>query len=347
MESGEFSRGKESIRAYGSIVMVGNFDVDVQHQQRVGHLFGPMPPEMRNDTALMDRIHCYLPGWDVPKISEAIKTEPLRPGLRLPQRVLDPAAVPQPGFGPARAADVRRCAQRPRPERGQQDDQRPAQADPPVARRPGPRRRPGMGGAAGAGMPAPGQGAAEADRLRRVPQHAVQLHAGQGRRREVRGHAGTPERGSRRPRSAAARPGVGHQPRRSGRGLGPVPHRGHRRTGQRRPHPEPPGAAGVLRVASSTPKQNLYAEVGGAGRRPQPKGTRVLRSSCGRTTPARAGSHSGVAALLAMCSTLHRQEPAGRAGRGRRAQPGRLDRPPPQRHRRGGARGREGCHRSS
>ena len=74
MESGEFSRGKESIRAYGSIVMVGNFEVDVQHQQRVGHLFGPMPPEMRNDTALMDRIHCYLPGWDVPKISEAIKT---------------------------------------------------------------------------------------------------------------------------------------------------------------------------------------------------------------------------------------------------------------------------------
>src|SRR5947209_6192577 len=74
MESGEFSRGKESIRAYGGIVMVGNFDVDVQHQQRVGHLFSPMPPEMRNDTALMDRIHCYLPGWDVPKISEAIKT---------------------------------------------------------------------------------------------------------------------------------------------------------------------------------------------------------------------------------------------------------------------------------
>ena len=74
MESGEFSRGKESIRAYGSVVMVGNFDVDVQHQQRVGHLFGPMPAEMRNDTALMDRIHSYLPGWDVPKISEAVKT---------------------------------------------------------------------------------------------------------------------------------------------------------------------------------------------------------------------------------------------------------------------------------
>jgi ATP-dependent Lon protease len=75
MESAEFSRGKESIRAYGSIVMVGNFEVDVQHQQRIGHLFGPMPPEMRNDTALMDRIHSYLPGWDVPKISEAVKTD--------------------------------------------------------------------------------------------------------------------------------------------------------------------------------------------------------------------------------------------------------------------------------
>ncbi len=68
MESGEFSRGKESIRADGSIVLVGNFEVDVEHQQRIGHLFGPMPPEMRDDTAYMDRIHAFLPGWDVPKI---------------------------------------------------------------------------------------------------------------------------------------------------------------------------------------------------------------------------------------------------------------------------------------
>jgi ATP-dependent Lon protease len=69
MESGEFSRGKESIRGFGSIYMVGNFDVDVAHQQRIGHLFGPMPPEMRDDTAFMDRIHAYLPGWDIPKVS--------------------------------------------------------------------------------------------------------------------------------------------------------------------------------------------------------------------------------------------------------------------------------------
>jgi ATP-dependent Lon protease len=69
MESAEFSRGKESIRADGGIVMVGNFEVDVEHQQRVGHLFGPLPPEMRNDTAFMDRIHSYLAGWDIPKFS--------------------------------------------------------------------------------------------------------------------------------------------------------------------------------------------------------------------------------------------------------------------------------------
>lgn len=75
MESGEFSRGKESIRADGSMVFVGNFDVDVEHQQRVGHLFGPLPPEMRDDTAWMDRVHCYLPGWDVPKMNRELTTD--------------------------------------------------------------------------------------------------------------------------------------------------------------------------------------------------------------------------------------------------------------------------------
>ncbi len=68
MASGEFSRGKDSIRASGGIVMVGNFDVDVEQQQRIGHLLSPMPPEMRNDTAFMDRIHSYAPGWDFPKL---------------------------------------------------------------------------------------------------------------------------------------------------------------------------------------------------------------------------------------------------------------------------------------
>jgi len=69
MAAGEFSRGKESIRAFGGIVMVGNFDVDVQQQQRIGHLFSPLPPEMQDDTAFMDRIHSYVPGWDFPKLN--------------------------------------------------------------------------------------------------------------------------------------------------------------------------------------------------------------------------------------------------------------------------------------
>jgi len=68
MASGQFSRAKENIRADGSIVMVGNLDVDVEQQQRVGHLLSPMPPEMRDDTAFMDRIHAYAPGWDYPKL---------------------------------------------------------------------------------------------------------------------------------------------------------------------------------------------------------------------------------------------------------------------------------------
>lgn len=74
MESGEFSRGKESIRADGGIVMVGNFDVDVEHQQRIGHLFSPLPAEMRDDTAFMDRIHSFVPGWDFPKLNKSYFT---------------------------------------------------------------------------------------------------------------------------------------------------------------------------------------------------------------------------------------------------------------------------------
>ena len=69
MESGEFSRGKESIRAEGGVVMVGNLDVEVEHQQRVGHLLSPLSADMRDDTAFMDRIHAYVPGWDFPKLN--------------------------------------------------------------------------------------------------------------------------------------------------------------------------------------------------------------------------------------------------------------------------------------
>src|SRR5262249_19783552 len=48
---------------------------DVEHQQRIGHLFGPLPPEMRDDTAFMDRIHAFLPGWVIPKMGRGLYTE--------------------------------------------------------------------------------------------------------------------------------------------------------------------------------------------------------------------------------------------------------------------------------
>ena len=215
MESGEFSRGKESIRAYGSIVMVGNFDVDVRAPAADRP---PVRPDAAGDAqrhGLMDRIHCYLPGWDVPKISEAIKTD----HFGLVSDFLSECWSRLRGHSRVSALQgrvtLRRCPERPRPERREQDGQRAAEADPPVARRSRPRRGPGMGRAAGPGVPAPGEGAAEADRPGRVPQHAVQLHPGQGWGREVRGHARTPERGPHRPRPAAAGPGLGHQPRRA------------------------------------------------------------------------------------------------------------------------------------
>ena len=71
MANGEFSRGKESIRAEGGVVMVGNFvdNVDLEQQQRIGHLLSSLPTEMRNDVAFHDRIHAYAPGWDFPKLN--------------------------------------------------------------------------------------------------------------------------------------------------------------------------------------------------------------------------------------------------------------------------------------
>ena len=69
MASGQFSRGKENIRAEGSLVLVGNLDTDVEKQLRTGHLLSPLPPEMRDDTAFMDRLHAYAPGWDYPKLA--------------------------------------------------------------------------------------------------------------------------------------------------------------------------------------------------------------------------------------------------------------------------------------
>lgn len=71
MESGQFSRGANSFAADSSLVFTGNLDVDgTRPDPRYRHLFEPLPEELV-DTAFLDRIHGYLPGWEVPKISQA------------------------------------------------------------------------------------------------------------------------------------------------------------------------------------------------------------------------------------------------------------------------------------
>lgn len=67
MASGSFARGKEEKAASASMVFVGNINQSVDVLLKTSSLFDPFPQEMGTDTAFLDRIHCYLPGWEVPK----------------------------------------------------------------------------------------------------------------------------------------------------------------------------------------------------------------------------------------------------------------------------------------
>lgn len=67
MASGSFARGKESKAASASMVFVGNINQSVDVLLKTSSLFDPFPPVMGTDTAFLDRIHCYLPGWEIPK----------------------------------------------------------------------------------------------------------------------------------------------------------------------------------------------------------------------------------------------------------------------------------------
>ena len=64
-ESGTFARGKEALSAAASISMFGNTNQPVEVMVKSSHLFTPMPEVIRDDMAFLDRIHFYLPGWDV------------------------------------------------------------------------------------------------------------------------------------------------------------------------------------------------------------------------------------------------------------------------------------------
>lgn len=67
MASGSFSRGRDAISASASMVFVGNINQSVESLVKTSHLFAPFPETMI-DTAFFDRFHCYIPGWEIPKM---------------------------------------------------------------------------------------------------------------------------------------------------------------------------------------------------------------------------------------------------------------------------------------
>ena len=67
MASGSFARGKEEKAASASMVFVGNVNQSVDVLLKTSHLFEPFPEAMAYDTAFLDRMHCYVPGWEIPK----------------------------------------------------------------------------------------------------------------------------------------------------------------------------------------------------------------------------------------------------------------------------------------
>lgn len=67
MASGSFARGKEEKNASSSFAFVGNINQSVDVLLKTSHLFEPFPEAMGTDTAFLDRMHCYLPGWEIPK----------------------------------------------------------------------------------------------------------------------------------------------------------------------------------------------------------------------------------------------------------------------------------------
>ena len=67
MASGSFSRGKDEKNASASMVFVGNINQSVDVLLKTSSLFDPFPEDMSKDTAFFDRMHCYIPGWEIPK----------------------------------------------------------------------------------------------------------------------------------------------------------------------------------------------------------------------------------------------------------------------------------------
>ena len=74
-ESGTYQRGQEATTGDGSIAMFGNTNQPIDVMIQSGHLFEPMPEVIRDDMAFIDRLHCYLPGWEIPKMRNDLFTD--------------------------------------------------------------------------------------------------------------------------------------------------------------------------------------------------------------------------------------------------------------------------------
>jgi uncharacterized protein (TIGR02653 family) len=192
-ESGSYQRGTESASGDASIAMFGNTNQPVEVMVQSGHLFEPMPDIIRNDMAFIDRLHYYLPGWEVPKM----RTEHFTDHYGF---VVDYLAEALRELRKQNYTEVLDRTSRsgrtstPRPQ-GRAQDGVGADEDPPPARhrQPGRPRRDRRVRDRG---PAPGEGAAQEDGLVRVLPDLVQLHHRGDRRGALR----------RRARAGRARP---------------------------------------------------------------------------------------------------------------------------------------------
>ena len=193
---------------------------------QTGHLFAPMPDVIRDDMAFIDRLHFYLPGWEIPKMQQRALHRPLRLRRRLPGRGAARAAQAQLHGDHRPPLLARRPSQRPRPQGGAKDRLR-ADEDPLSRTARSTQRRARRAPRARARGPAPGEGAAQEDGLVRVLPHLVQLHRPRDGRGAVRrrARAGRPRPDLRR--SAAARHRL-HRRRHLGRHRGALPGRGLR-----------------------------------------------------------------------------------------------------------------------
>lgn len=75
MASGSFARGKEEKNASASMIFVGNINQSLDSLIKTSHLFAPFPEEMANDSAFFDRMHYYIPGWEIPKMRPEFFTD--------------------------------------------------------------------------------------------------------------------------------------------------------------------------------------------------------------------------------------------------------------------------------